>query len=73
MFDPFTDPAVLVHEVDGPVFEDSWHRFDPGDDARRCPVCGQGRAQERGESQRKQRPWIRYACGDVIAQEITAG
>ena len=59
MFDPFTasDPPVLVHEVEG------WQ----------CPVCGQGKQRDRGVSEHNQRPWIRYSCGDVVAQEITAG
>lgn len=75
MYDPFTasDPPVLVHEVDGPDFERSWHDFDREDEGRKCPVCGEGKQRDRGVSEHKQRPWIRYSCGDVVAQEITAG
>jgi hypothetical protein len=64
---------VLVHEVDGPDFERSWHGFDREDEAQRCPVCGEGKPRDRGVSEHKQRPWIRYSCGDVVAQEVTAG
>jgi hypothetical protein len=75
MYDPFTEsnPAVLVHEVDGPDFEAAWSRFDAEDAPPLCPVCRQGRTRERGTSPHKNRPWIRYSCGDVVAQEITAG
>jgi hypothetical protein len=75
MFDPFTahHPSVLVHEVPGSEFEDSWHNFDPADHSRRCPVCGEGHAEERGVSEHNSRPWLKFSCGDVVAQEIAAG
>jgi len=75
MYDPFvaSDPPVLVHEVDGPVFERAWHGFDSADADIVCPVCGQGHPKERDTSPRSSRPWIRFSCGDVVAQEVTAG
>jgi hypothetical protein len=75
VFDPFVahHPAVLVHEVDGPDFETAWARFGAAEGGAVCPVCGEGQPWERGTSPHNQRPWIKFSCGDVIAQEITAG
>lgn len=73
-FDPFVahHPPVLVHEVDGPDFERAWQAAEAEGDVV-CPVCGEGRLRDRGTSPRKSRPWIRFSCGDVVTQEITAG
>jgi hypothetical protein len=76
MHDPFTasEPAMLVHEVDGPVFERAWHAPPEERDAIECPICHQGREAARGTSTHTDRPWIRYEpCGDIVAQEVTAG
>lgn len=75
MFDPFVahHPAVLVHEVDGPDFERAWKLFGAQGDKPVCPLCGEGRAKDRGTSPHNSKPWIMYSCGDVIAQEVTAG
>jgi hypothetical protein len=75
MFDPFVEanPPVLVHEVDGSGFEATWNRLAAGDDAVQCPVCGRPGVTERGTSPRTNRSWIRFACGDVVAQEVNAG
>ena len=75
MFDPFTasDPPVLVHEVDGPEFEAAWKQVTGGEESVTCPICGQQGAAEHGTSPNNQRPWIRFVCGDVVSQEITAG
>ncbi len=73
MFDPFvaSDPPVLVHEIDSPEFEHAWSA--PDSEEFRCPVCGEGLPKDRGVSAANDRPWIRFSCGDVVAQEITAG
>lgn len=79
MFDPFAafDPPVLVHELDGPNFEAAWTQATTaGEEAREetaCPMCGQRGVTQHGTSPNNQRPWIRFACGDVVTQEITAG
>lgn len=75
MFDPFTaaDPPVLVHEVGTREFEEAWADSGKGNDQVTCPQCGQGHAEEQGVSEAKNRPWIRFSCGDYVAQEITAG
>ena len=75
MFDPFLahHPPVLVHEVDGPDFQDAWKRFAAPGERPLCPVCGEGRAQDRGTSSPTMREWMLFSCGDFIAQEITAG
>jgi hypothetical protein len=75
MYDPFIDhdPPVLVHEVDGPDFESAWQAFEAPNSGLVCPLCAAGDPQDRGVSPRKGRQWIRFSCGDVIAQEITAG
>jgi len=79
-FDPFVahHPAVLVHEVDGLDFERAWQAAAPEADAAAegglvCLVCGEGRLRDRGMSPRNSRPWIRFSCGDVVTQEVTAG
>lgn len=73
MLDPFlaSDPPVLVHEIDTADFERAWSV--PDDERINCPVCGEGHPKDRGVSTAKNRPWIRFTCGDVVAQEITAG
>jgi hypothetical protein len=74
MFDPFTvsDPPVLVHEVDGKVFEEAWTRFDAADKPA-CPICGEGDPQDHGHSPYTTQQWIRFSCGDFISREVTAG
>lgn len=73
-FDPFVahDPPVLVHEVDGPDFERAWQEAGAHADIA-CPVCGEGHLRDRGMSPRNSRPWIRFSCGDIVTQEVTAG
>jgi hypothetical protein len=75
MFDPFVanHPAVLVHEVDGPDFEEAWKRSGAEGGNPVCPICGEAGAKDRGVSPRTTRAWIQFSCGDLIAQEITAG
>lgn len=76
MFDPFaaSDPPVLVHELDGPDFEAAWKQAGAvGEEEPACPLCGRRGVAQHGTSPDSQRPWIRFACGDVVTQEITAG
>jgi len=75
MFDPFVDakPSALVHEVDGRDFAAAWDRLMAGEDTVACPLCGQLGIEQSGTSAHTSRPWIRFACGDVVAQEVTAG
>jgi len=78
-FDPFVahHPAVLVHEMDGPDFERAWKLAGAPDAVAEsrvvCPVCGDGHLRDRGTSPRNSRAWIRFSCGDVVTQEVTAG
>ena len=69
-YDPFyaTHPTVLVHDVGLDTFELAWRDRDS-----RCPQCRGGTPEERGTSPERQRRWVRYTCGDVIAIEETAG
>lgn len=69
-YDPFrsTNPTVIVHDVSLEALERAWR-----DRASRCPQCRRGTADERGTSSIDQRRWVRFTCGDVIAQEQTAG
>ena len=71
-FDPFVahHPAVRVRELVGPAFERAGKAAEGG---VACPVCGEGRLQDRGTSPHNSRPWIRFSCGDVVTQEVTAG
>ena len=73
-FDPFVahHPPVLVHEVDGPDFERAWQAA-AADEGVVCPVCGEGSFRDRGSSPRNSRAWMRFSCGDVVTQEVTAG
>lgn len=75
MFDPFveTNPPVLVHEMDGADFQAAWNRLAAGDDAVDCPLCGRRGVTNYGTSPRNSRPWIRFTCGDVVTQELSAG
>jgi hypothetical protein len=69
-YDPFlaTHPTVLVHDADLETLERAWHDSDA-----QCPQCHYGTADQRGTSPANQRRWVRFTCGDVIAQEQTAG
>lgn len=73
--DPFvdTDPAVVVHEIDPHEFEDLWHSDETVASTVTCPVCSRGKLVARDTSPAKQREWIAFSCGDVVAAEITAG
>ena len=76
MFDPFvqSDPAVLVHELDGLDFQAIWNRAAAGEESSiACPICGRRGVARRGTSPYHERPWVGFVCGDVIAQEVTAG
>lgn len=69
-YDPFrsTNPTVVVHDVGLDAFERAWRDRDS-----RCPQCRRGTADERGTTDVDQRRWVRFTCGDVVAQEQTAG
>lgn len=75
MFDPFvqSNPPVLVHELDGPDFQALWNQAALQEESIACPMCGQHGVAQCGTSPHKERQWIRFLCGEVVAQEITAG
>jgi hypothetical protein len=75
MIDPFvqSDPPLLVHELDGLDFQNLWNRATAGEEPVTCPLCGHPGVAQHGISPHNERPWIRFACGDVVAQEVTAG
>ncbi len=75
MFDPFvqSDPPILVHELDGLDFQAAWNRAQTESQSLACPMCAQRGVAQRGTSPNTERHWIQFVCGDVVAQEVTAG
>jgi hypothetical protein len=69
-YDPFqaTRPAIVVHDVDTDTFEQAWN-----DRETRCPQCGKGTPDRRGESPFDHRRWVGFTCEDFVALEQTAG
>jgi hypothetical protein len=74
-FDPFRahHPAILVHDVGAMEFDAAWAACIAHSSATACPICHKGTPAECGHAPSDDRAWIRFSCGDVIAEEQSAG
>lgn len=74
-FDPFRahHPAVLVHDVGAAEFARAWADCEAQGAGTFCPVCHKGTPAEHGVAKVDGRAWVRFSCGEWIAEEQCAG